>query len=300
MSSFGNGHRSALHITQVPQRVVSLVPSLTESLFDLGFGNAVVGVTDYCVHPPSGVRGLPRLGGPKNARVDEIIALKPDLVLANQEENTKAIVEHLEAAGLKVWMTFPKNARQVMDVLWVLVGIFQSRPAAMRLETLEIALDWAESSLVERPSWMYFCPIWQANDAGSGLPEWWMTFNRHTYINDVLRLMGGGNVFADRERRYPLEADLNKLVAGDPGERDTRYPRVTIEEIIQANPAVILLPSEPFAFGEKEREQIRSVLEQTEAVQKGKLTCVDGSLLTWHGTRLARALNELPHVLEVL
>ena len=95
-----------LQFDHAPRRVVSLVPSLTESLFELGVGDTVVGVTDYCIHPAERLAGLPRLGGPKNPDIAAIAALQPDLVLANWEENTRQAVEALER-GVPVWVTLP-------------------------------------------------------------------------------------------------------------------------------------------------------------------------------------------------
>ena len=296
MGTSGNGHSRALHFTSPPRRVVSLVPSLTESLFDLGLGAAVVGVTDYCVHPAETLAGLPRLGGTKNPRVEEICALQPDLVLANWEENTRQTVEALEASGVPVWVTFPHTVVESLEVLWKLVELFRSPEAGQRLRTLELALDWAISAVDEQRVVRYFCPIWQETTQSG--QTWWMTFNRRTYPSDLLLLMGGENVFAERERCYPLGADLGLEPAQDPGERDTRYPRVTVEEVVAAQPEVILLPDEPFAFSEEHSRQIAALLAETPAARENCIHCIDGSLITWHGTRLARALRELPAVLE--
>lgn len=297
----GNGHKRALHFQTPPRRVVSLVPSLTESMFDLGLGDCVVGITDFCIYPAQGVAGLPRLGGPKTADLQAILNLQPDLVMANQEENSRELVESLEAAGIKVWVTFPKTLRQAMDVLWTIVGLYQSRGAAIRLETLELTLDWAEEAAKERSTWRYFCPIWQAlPEAGSSEPAWWMTFNQDTYMSDLLRLMGGENLFATRERRYPLLADLSLTAAEPAAGRDTRYPRLALQEILAANPEVIILPDEPFGFDQSHQEHISALLAETSAVKNGKLLRIDGSLLTWHGTRLARALQELPGIIDAL
>ena len=98
--------------TPAPQRIVSLVPSITESLFALGLGERVVGVTEWCVHPADGVAPLPKLGGTKNPDLDGVADLRPDLVIANREENTRRALEHLEAAGLSVWVTYPRTARE--------------------------------------------------------------------------------------------------------------------------------------------------------------------------------------------
>jgi iron complex transport system substrate-binding protein len=296
MGKGGNGYSKALHFTEPPRRVVSLVPSMTESLFELGLGSAVVGVTDYCVHPEESVARLPRLGGTKNPRLADILRLQPDLVLANWEENTRSTVEALEAAGVAVWVTFPHTVLESLDVLWKLAELFRSPEANIRLRTLEMTLDWTISAVDERRTARYFCPIWQEiTQTGQ---TWWMTFNRHTYPSDLLLLIGGENVFAERERRYPLGADLGLEAAQDPGERDTRYPRITAEEVVATQPEVILLPEEPFAFGSGHVERLGELLGETPAAKNKCIFPIDGSLITWHGTRLARALRELPAVLE--
>ena len=291
----GDGHKIAHHFHHPPERVVSLVPSMTESLFDLGFGQAVVGITDYCIYPAGHVEGLPRLGGTKNPRVKEIIALKPDLVLANWEENTRRSVEALEAAGVRVWVTFPKTLRQSLDVLWILVGLFHSTLAAARLESLEVTLEWAQKAAQQRPPVRYFCPIWYEKTA-TGEP-WWMTFNQQTYPHDLLQALGGVNVFAERERRYPLEADLGMERSKASKGRDTRYPRLGLDEIRAANIELILVPDEPFAFSEEHINEMKALLSDLRAIQEERIHQIDGSLITWHGTRLARALQVLPEIL---
>ena len=292
MKKTPNGYKQALHFHHIPQRVVSLVPSLTESLFDLGLGEKVVGITDYCIHPAEILADMPRVGGTKNPRLEEILALEPDLVLANWEENTRSIVENLEAAGAPVWVTHPKTVRQAMDILWILAGLFKNQSAAVRLEALETSLDWARSASKESKPLRYFCPIWY-DQTQSNLP-WWMTFNQHTYCNDLLELCGGENIFAKRERRYPLAADLGIEAAKDAGERDTRYPRIRLEEIIAAGPEIVLLPNEPYVFDELHRQKLIKLLSGTPAIERNRIYLVDGSLITWHGTRLARAIRELP------
>jgi ABC-type Fe3+-hydroxamate transport system substrate-binding protein len=287
-----NGNKLALHFSRPPRRVISLVPSLTESLFDLGFGPSVIGITDFCTHPFEALKGLPRLGGPKNPDLERISGLEPDLILLNQEENSRHVIEAMEAAGMPIWITFPRTVRDALDILWTLAGVYQSPIAAARIETLERAVKWNTFSVEDSKASLYFCPIWQ--DADSSGTRWWMTFNQDTYAADVLRVLGGENVFANRRRRYPLGADLGKVAEQDSGEADTRYPRVILEEIQAAAPEIILLPSEPFAFGENHRSEICQLLGETPAVKNDRVHLVDGSLITWHGTRLARAIQELP------
>src|SRR3990172_4911135 len=127
-------------------RVVSLGPSVTESLFDLGLGGRAVGITDYCVRPADKLSSLPRLGGTKNVRVADVIALKPDLVIVNQEENTPADVEALRSAGLPVWVTFPTTVRAPIDVLWEITRRFNVPQQGHRLVALEKAYEWASAA----------------------------------------------------------------------------------------------------------------------------------------------------------
>lgn len=289
-----NGNKLALHFSHPPRRVISLVPSLTESLFDLGFGESLIGISDYCTQPANELQKLPRLGGPKNPIVDEIIALKPDLILLNQEENSRQAVEALLEAGMPVWVTFPRCIRAALDTLWTLAGIYQSPMAAARVDTIERAVKWTELALENEHPTCYFCPIWKGKTA-NGL-QWWMTFNQDTYTADVLRVIGGVNVFARRTRRYPLEADLGQVEEEDPGTADTRYPRVTLDEIRDAQPEIILLPDEPFPFTEAEKDEFLQLVGDTPAGQQRRIHLVKGSLITWHGTRLARAMAELPSI----
>ncbi|GMR11509.1 MAG: helical backbone metal receptor [Anaerolineae bacterium] len=275
-----------------PKRVVSLVPSMTESLFDLEVGDRVVGVTDACTPPEEQQLRLQRVGGTKKPNLEAVRILRPDLVISNQEENSEDSVRALDEAGLTIWLTFPKSTLDALDLLWTIVKVFKVGDQAPRVETLARTLDWTDKATTARLSIPTFVPIWQGEKEGVG--PWLMTFNYQTYANDVLAKVGGMNVFAGRDRRYPLEADLGTSEPEDPGDRDTRYPRVTIDEIIEAQPDVILLPDEPFAFDETHKSQIEEWLADTPAVQAGRVHLIDGSLLTWHGTRLAKAVAELP------
>jgi len=292
----GNGHQEALHFSKPPERVVSLVPSITESLFDLGFGGHIVGITDYCIHPAIDVENLPRIGGPKTPDVQAILALQPDLIIANWEENTYSAVESLRAAGQSVWVTFPQTVRESIELLWTLADLFRGHMAKIRLQTLELTLDWAVSAASERKPVRYFCPIWYDPDE-AGLP-WWMTFNQKTYCHDLLFLLGGQNVFAQRERRFPLLAEFGLAPAEPKTPQDTRYPRVGVEEICLAQPEVILLPDEPYPFNPVDIDRIKNLLRDTPAVQNERIFPLDGTLITWFGTRLALALRELPALLD--
>lgn len=273
-----------------PARVVSLVPSITESLFELGVGDAVVGITDYCIYPAERLAGLPRIGGTKNPRVAEIVALKPDVVFANQEENTPAAVNALRAAGVEVMVNFPQTVEQAVADLRAIAALFASAEAAGRVEQLAAQVAAArQQPPVPLP---VFAPIWYDSSDG----EWWMTFNRHTFTHDLLALCGFANVFAGRQRRYPLAADLGrvatKVASAKPAEgRDTRYPRVTAAEIAAARPQAALLPSEPYAFAAPDAARLAAALGGQ--LPPERILLLDGSLLTWPGTRLGRAIAYL-------
>jgi iron complex transport system substrate-binding protein len=290
----GNGHVELMHFSRAPQRVVSLVPSVTDSLIQLGAGDALVGITEYCPQPADAAKPPSRVGGTRTVEIDRVVDLKPDLVIANQEENPREVVEALEEAGLQVWVTFPKSTYDALRILHTLAQLFRLPKAAMRIDTLERTLDWTARSTPEVGP-RVFCPIWFEDDSEFG--PWWMTFNEDTYAGDLLRICGADNIFAKRNRRYPLAADLGSGEPEPAGERDARYPRITTDEISAADPEVILLPSEPFHFDEGHLGVVREILPGTSAVRDHRVHTVDGSLITWHGVRMARALSELPSFL---
>jgi iron complex transport system substrate-binding protein len=280
----------------IPRRIVSLVPSYTESLFDLGFGDSVVGVSDFCVRPEPEVRDLTRVGGPKTARVADILKLRPDLVIANREENSREVVETLEKAGIPVWLNFPLSVQDTIDDLFKIARLFRSEEALKRVQLIERSVEWVRLASEDREPTRYFCPIWQ-DRLETGM-MWWMTFNESTYTHDLLALIGGENVFAGRKRRYPLLAEFGFLPEEDPNERDTRYPRVTQQEVIDGMPEVIVLPDEPYSYKDADRASFAGWFANTQAVQQSKILMVDGSLITWYGTRLAAAIQELPHLFD--
>ena len=279
-------------VEDAPATVISLVPSITESMFDLNLGKRVIGRTDYCIYPEGKVDALPALGGTKNPDVQRIIAMQPGLVMANFEENRKEDVQALEEAGIPVWVTFPRTIPDVFNLLWNIMYLFDETMMVDRVRLIEQVYDrllnLAETLEEEGGLPKVFVPIWH---------EPLMTVNKDTYVHEVLFVCGAQNVFADRERQFPLKADLGEtepLPADDSRVqgRDRRYPRVTLEEVEAAQPDVILLPSEPFQFGEQHISLFSNL--DVPAAKHNRIHLVDGTLLTWHGTRVAYALDQLP------
>lgn len=267
------------------RRVVSLVPSVTETLFLLGAGDRVVGRTDYCVEPAPAVGEVPSVGGTKDADVDAIAALDPDLVLVNREENTEALYRDLVARGLRVHLSFPRtvaDAVALMGELAALVGTPGDHPALARVAEAVASMEALRSRTVPCK---VFCPIWM---------DPLMTVHGDTFISDVLDLCGGQNVFLDRPRRYPLAADLGRAAPWSPdrvGLRDTRYPRVTLDEVVARQPELVLLPDEPHPFSESDAAVFRAL--DIPAAARGRVLRVDGKALCWYSPRLADALPQV-------
>ncbi len=230
-----------LELSGPPRRIVSLVPSLTEWLFSVGLGERVVGVTDYCIEPAAALTGLPRLRGAKNPDRARIVALQPDLVLADQEENRERDVLALTAAGIPVYVTAIRSVADVPEQLEPLARMLGvAERAAPALEDLRAAISAAERTLpaTPRPSIAF---IWR---------DPWMAVGAETYAGDLLRLCGAAN-----------------LAAQLPG----RYPRAPLDAFLALRPEVIVLPSEPYAFSERDLDAFTPFAD-VPAVRDGRVS----------------------------
>jgi ABC-type Fe3+-hydroxamate transport system substrate-binding protein len=278
-----------------PERIVSLVPSDTYNVVRLGGAERLVGRTSYCVEPADAVEHVPIVGGTKDADPDAILALRPDVVLANQEENTRSTVLRLEHAGVKVLVAFPKRvaagaahlarlARLLGEPSPLVKQVVASAYAALRRAE-------AHAAQVERP-WRAFVPIWM---------DPLMTANADTFLSDVLALCGATNVFAERARRYPLAADLGKATPQPQealGGRDTRYPRVTLDEVRAMAPDLVLLPDEPHAFSADDAKVFASL--DIPAARNAAILHVEGKDLLWPGLRSLEGLDRLRAAIAAL
>ena len=240
----------SLEVPERPARIVSLVPSVTELLFDLGAGDRVVGVSRYCTEPANGLGERARVGGQKDPELEAIAALAPDLVLAVKEENLRGDVEAMEARGLQVYVA---DVRCVEDAL-ALVGELSDLVGAEA--ALADAVGGAVRAGVARARELAgshapvptFCPVWR---------DPWISVGPDTYAWDVLRLCGA-----------------TPVIAGARGDR--RYPKVRLEEIRAARPWLALLPDEPYAFGEADVAELGAWVQAVP---------VDGKLIGWYGRR---------------
>jgi ABC-type Fe3+-hydroxamate transport system substrate-binding protein len=255
---------TALRLARPPRRIVSLVPSVTETLCALGLTEALVGVTAYCVEPRDVVRTKTRIGGEKDPDLGAIRALAPDLVVANIEENVREHVETLRGWGVAVWVTYPRTVAEGLAMIRELGEVTgTAERAAAILAELEPLHARVRAATAHRRAVPVFYPIWRAP---------WMTINRDTYVHDLLAVCGGANVF---------------------GDAPARYPTVTLEEMAARRPEVIVLPDEPFRFRRAHLADF-APFGGVPAVRDGRVHLVDGKPFSWHGPRLGEALRTIP------
>jgi ABC-type Fe3+-hydroxamate transport system substrate-binding protein len=236
----------AVLVPRSVRRVVSLVPSLTEAVASCD-PRLLVGATIWCAHPAD--LAVTRVGGTKNPDVDAIVALAPDVVLANEEENRQLDLDALRAAGLNVWVTRVRNLPEALTSLARMLTVACRLPAPAWLDTAAAA--WARlPQLPARAARPAVIPIWRRP---------WMVLGRDTFAGDLLARLGMANVYADQ---------------------DERYPRVGIDEIRGAGADLFVLPDEPYRF---------SASDGPEAFPGNRTALISGRHLTWYGPSLTEA-----------
>jgi ABC-type hemin transport system substrate-binding protein len=246
-----------------PRRVVCLVPSITETLFALGLGERVVGVTDYCTHPPDEIARLQKVGGTKDPHIEAIVQLAPDLVIVNDEENRHEDFAALTGRGLPVYVTAPRTVAGGIAMIERLGPVLGCQTASDEMVgRLRTIYDKVVADAATVPRLRVFCPIWRKP---------WMAFNADTYADDMLWCCGAENVM-----RVKTE----------------RYFSTTLEEIAALAPDVVVLPSEPYPFTNKHFVHLKELAE-TPAGRGGHFYCIDGMALCWYGPRIADGLTEL-------
>lgn len=272
---------------KTPSRIVSLVPSDTYSLSRLGCGEKLVGRTDFCELPVEALK-LPSVGGTKNVRVKDVLDLKPDLVIANQEENTRPVLEKIAQAKVPVYISFPRRVEDGFAHLAKMMRLLEST------RELVVKLFFKEAYGLKNDTTLghgrrVFVPIWN---------EPLMTFSQDTYAHSLLETLGFVNVFAGDElgdgredlgKRSPLGADQN-------ARQKKRYPRLTMEDLLAKDIDMILLPNEPFKFGSEHVERFKSLWPTSKKAPEVLL--VDGKDLFWHGVHTIDAIGNLKKTLS--
>ncbi|WP_322549677.1 helical backbone metal receptor [Flavobacterium psychraquaticum] len=240
--------------TTLPKRIVSLVPSQTELLYHLGLDDYLVGITKFCIHPVHLRTSKAIVGGTKNIKFDVILALNPDLIICNKEENTKEIVEQLSAI-CPVWVTDILTVEDNLKMIYDFGELFNRRSEAQQwILKIENAQQDFEAFIIGKAIKKVAYFIW-ANP--------YMVAGNGTFINELLKLNHFHNIYECKEGRYPA-VDLEKIIA-------------------EGNPDFVLLSSEPFPFNEEHGSEIKRFTLQS------KIIFVDGEMFSWYGSRLVKA-----------
>jgi ABC-type Fe3+-hydroxamate transport system substrate-binding protein len=235
-----------LSLNEIPQRIVSLVPSQSEYLWDLGLREELIGVTKFCIHPQQLFQKVERVGGTKTLNLEKIRELKPDLIIGNLEENEKADIEILQKE-FKVWMSDIYNLDDALKMMQEL-GIILNRKTQAEAITQKIIQSFNRvKNIFEEKSVAYL--IWHNP---------YMCVANNTFINHVLKHVGFKNVF----------------------DHLSRYPEITPEQLQIAKPDLCFLSSEPFPFKQKHLAEMQNWLPDS------KILIVDGEMFSWYGSRL--------------
>ncbi|MCV9387631.1 ABC transporter substrate-binding protein [Reichenbachiella ulvae] len=230
MPQYTDQLQRSIDIPSTPQRIISLVPSLTELLFDLGLGDRVVGITKFCIHPEEWFRSKTRVGGTKQLKHEVIAQLQPDLIIANKEENTRADVEAL-MPDYPVWVSDVNTLEEALDMMQRLGEITETREKAGALVS-EIQESFKQLATLGSQRVLYL--IWQKP---------WMAAGRDNFVHEMLECCGWENVV-----------------------QDTRYPELSDQEIRELDPEIVMLSSEPFPFQEKHIDSMQTLLPNAKVI----------------------------------
>jgi len=249
-----------IKLQQRPKRIISLVPSQSEFLWDLGLNKELVGITKFCIHPHEMFKSIERVGGTKKVNIDKIRALKPDLIIGNKEENERSDIELLQKE-FNVWMSDIYNfddAFKMMSDLGKIVG--KEKKAEEIADTIKTSLPKVKDIFAGQRA-AYF--IWYKP---------YMVIAKNTFIDHALKYIGLKNAFKNTER----------------------YPEMSDEQIIKADPEFCFLSSEPFPFKEKHIKELRDKLPDS------KIVIVDGEIFSWYGSRLLHFTNYVEQLKTIL
>lgn len=242
-------------INYPPKRIISLVPSQTELLFDLGLDLEIVGITKFCIHPIDKFASRTKIGGTKKLDLDTIRNLKPDLIIGNKEENLQSDIELL-MEEFPVWMSDINNLEEAMLTINEIGTLVNRAPEASYLNHLIDAGFRDLQTLAKTAPFgglgaAYF--IWRKP---------YMVAGRNTFIDDILRKIGLNNVI-----------------------EEVRYPEVTLSALQLLKPDFVFLSSEPYPFAQKHIEEMQNELPNA------KIILVDGEMFSWYGSRLVKAVQ---------
>lgn len=233
-----------------PKRIISLVPSQSELLWDLGLRDELVGITKFCVHPKEMFKSVERIGGTKTLNLQKIKALNPDLIIGNKEENDEKQIVELQKE-FPVWLSDIYNLQDALFMIRTVGEIVNRAEEAIEI-TNRIYTSFNQLKKMDK---LVLYLIWNNPFMAAG---------KATFIGDMINKMGLKNVLLDSI---------------------ARYPQLTLNDIKELNPELIYLSSEPFPFGLKHIEELKSILPQS------KIQLVDGEMFSWYGSRLLKSVR---------
>lgn len=254
------------HEVVADARILSLVPSLTELLFDLGLQSNLVGRTQYCIHPGDKVAAIPSVGGTKKIKMDRIGQLAPTHALLNVDENPKEMARDLEAMGIEVIVTHPMHPDDNIDLYRLIGGVFGASSAASKLIHEFTAARARLGDALARPRQRALYLIWK---------DPWMAISADTYIANMLSLVNWQTVTPDAQEE----------ASGDAG----RYPEINLNDAALESVDLVLFSTEPYAF---DRVTV-SWFKETFPKHGHKAHLINGEMTSWYGSRAISGLDYL-------
>jgi ABC-type Fe3+-hydroxamate transport system substrate-binding protein len=250
--SYADQCGETINLSGLPSRIISLVPSQTELLFSLGLDKEVVGITKFCIHPLSWFKSKPIVGGTKVLNMPKISDLKPDLIIANKEENDKEQILELRQK-YPVWTSDIINIEDSLDMIRKVGELVGRKNEAIEL-THQIQANFTLNKKKENKKIRTAYLIWQ-NPL--------MTVNKQTFIHSMLSEFGMENIYGDYN--------------------NSRYPEISLEQLQKDQPELLILSSEPFPFAEKHRSYFAENLPGCNVI------LADGEMFSWYGSRMVEA-----------
>lgn len=248
-----------INVPEEPLRIVSLVPSQTELLCDLGLADRLYGITKFCIHPQEVVSKKTKVGGTKSFHIEAIKVLNPDLIIANKEENDESLILRLKQ-HFPVWISDVKNLEECKKMIAEVGELVNKKSEA------DFVLEKIDEGFTHLPK-----PNRKPKTAYLIWRKPYMSVNSDTFIHEVMEQCGLENIFANR---------------------DSRYPEISEEELRALAPELVLLSSEPYPFSEKHFEEIERLLPSTSVV------LVDGEMFSWYGSRMMYAPVYLERLIQ--
>ena len=254
--SFTDQLNREILINYPPKRIISLVPSQTELLFELGLDQEIIGLTKFCIHPIEKFAERTKIGGTKKLNIQLIRDLNPDLIIGNKEENEQSQIEEL-MEDYPVWMSDIYTLEDAKKTIAQIGELVDRQPEASYLNHLisagfnDLQTLAVQNGINKKVAYL----IWKKP---------YMLAGRDTFIDNILALNGLSNVIKEK-----------------------RYPEIELNEVAKLKPDLIFLSSEPYPFKEAHLEEIRRVIPEA------KVMLVDGEMFSWYGSRLVKAVQYL-------